>query len=508
MIIFALSSLILLCVLLWWRYRVGIARYFDADELAYLHWAHNVFAGRLPYVDFLSYVPSGFLYVLAPLFLIAKGTSIFPVGRIFAWVVFTGMCAVLGGIFMLMRGRRGIWGALWMFVLPGIFLSFLPMPADKLMEIRPDNLSMLVALVGMYFHIRAFSAGGTRRSWFWAGFFYTAALVILPKALPQAGIAVLVTIGWWIWGGDFRKQKMRAAGSFIAGLFIPAALFAVWVGLIVRSVNQLDTVIYSLLKLPLEVNRIGELFGMDPNLFFYPNDIFYGSSGWNIGLITNHVVWLIGLIVGVVRLCTPFIGGKPERGGVWGELLVAGSFIAYVVAFMYGYPLRHAQYLIPVAVFVAWYAADCIFFIWNVCEKRASYRLLFALGYLAGLCMLYQVAVSVYSPKLAFTDAADVQILQDALTVIGHNAYVLDMVGSTIYFRDPFYVSAVPFGQWEPYLSRPLPDLVQVLERTKTMYLYDGRSGRLHTLSSGDQAYIDANYSLMPTPEGLYKRNR
>lgn len=486
------------------RFQLGQIRYFDSDEFAYFHWAHNVFSTRVPFIDFLSYVPPGFVYIVAPLFFFFRGTAVLFAGRVFAWVVFVGICVSLGAIFVSSRGIK--WRTYpWTLWLPGLVLAFLPMPADKFLEFRPDNLAMMLALIGTYFHIRGFS-GGTKRVWFWAGVLYSVALIVLPKALPQVGIAVLITLGWWLWGNESVKQKSQSVGALVAGMGIPLGVFGIWAVCVARTLHGMDTIIYSLTRLPLEVNRIGDLFGMDPSLFFYPNDVYYGTPGWNIGLIVNHFIWLVGLTIGVVRLCTPFLGGKSEQHGVWSELLLAGSFVAYVAAFMYGYPLRHPQYLIPIAVFVAFYAADAVYGMALASETYPVHRLMFVTAYIVGIIFLCQVGHNVDTGKMAGTNATDVQNLQTALNTIPANTYVLDMVGSTIYFRDPYYVSAVPFGQWEPYLSQPLPDLVQALERTKTVYLYDGRSGRLHTLSPGDQSYIDATYSSVSSIVGLYMK--
>lgn len=488
---------IALGLMVWWKFRLGIIRYFDADEMAYLHWAHNVFAGRIPYLDFLSYVPPGFLYVLAPLFWFVGGTSILVAGRIFAFVVFTGIIASV--ILLFWQVRKS-----WLALIAGVFLAFVPLPSDKFLEVRPDNLAMLFVLVGMAFHIDAMGYGGKRRSWFWAGVLYTASLLILPKTLPQVAVSLLVTSAWCVWGDGKRfRERGRAVLSFVMGLGIPVVIFGVWITAVVRNFHQLDTIVYSLTKLPLEVNRIGEIFPMQPDLFFYPNSTYYGAGGWNMGIITNHLIWLVGLSVGAIRLVTPFVPNG--RKGVWAELLIAGSFVAYIATFIYGYPMRHAQYLIPVAVFVAFYAADLMNILWVAFSDRRVYRMVFAVGFLGCLLFLNHINGSVNGPKLAFTNAEDMYALQYVLATIPRNAYVFDMVGSTIYYKDSYYVSGVPFGQWEQYLSRPLPSLRGALEQTKTKYVYQGRLGRVEGLLPIDSAYIRDQFTPSVNAELLIR---
>ena len=82
---------------------------------------------------------------------------------------------------------------------------------------------------------------------------------------------------------------------------------------------------------------------------------------------------------------------------------------------------------------------------------------------------------------------------------IPQTEYILDLDGRTLYYPNPYYVCCLPFGQHEPFLSRPLPSLVDALERTKTGYVYEGELKRIQTLSPVNQAYIYRNY----TPSGI-----
>lgn len=423
---------IILGFMLFWKLNLGLTRYFDADEFAYLHWAHNVFTGRLPYRDFLLYVPPGFLWILSSLYFFFQGTAILTAGRVFAWVVYAGICVVLGVILVELRGNRGSRGIrrmrenLWLLFLPGVVLSFLPIPSDKFLEIRPDNLAMLMALIGVIGEIRAIRE--KKKNWFfWSGVMYGVSLLILPKTLPQVAVAVLVGRSW----------------PLVAGIGLPLALFALWL------LPLGDIAWYSLTKLPFEVNRLGELYPMGRDLFFYPNEIYYGAKGWSTGLLANHAVWFVGLFVGIHWLLSR-------------EFLIAGSMFAYILAFMYGYELRHAQYLIPIACFVALYAADGV-------------RRLGVLGVLGVLGAMTPVFLAVNTPKMAWTNEQDYLRLERVLAAVPKDATVFDLVGATIFYNDPYYVSAVPFDQWQRYLSRPLPTLLL----PKGTYIYRDKLGRV-----------------------------
>ncbi len=486
----------LLAYMLGIKLQISSGRYFDADELAYLHFAHNVFIGERPYYDFLSNVPTIFWYVLAPLYYFVDGVDILSAARLFGFVVQTGIALTLGILGTVWRGFRvGIIAA-------GIFL-FLPIPSDKLLEVRPDNLAILLALISMVLHVRGLQGRATPIGWFTAGVLYGLSLIVLAKTVPQVIVATFVTLLWW---SGQKRERTPSLRGFLIGIVMPLAGF---VGLHIaqaRSAQEINVLIYTLTKFPFEVNGIAGQFVMQPDLFFYPNTVYYGTPGWSSGLIVNHSIWFVGLMVGVIRLLTPFI--PYGRKGALVEVLVAGTAVAYPIAFVLFFTFRHAQYLIPSAMFVALFAADGVIYSWNALGKNTFVR-----GALAG-CMLVltvwlgHVFISVNAPKLSWTNAEDKRILAHALGTIPRGAYVFDLVGATIYFKDPYYVCCVPFGQWEPYLSRALPDLAGALETTGTQYVYQGRLGRAGTLSERDQAHIRAHFSPLSGDSSFLVRNK
>jgi len=469
-------------VLLWGKYQLALIRYFDADELAYLHWAHNVFIGVRPYYDFLSNVPTIFWYVLAPLYFFVDGANILSVSRLFGFILQVGIAVSL---IALGKAWRGNWVGI---VAAGIFL-FLPLPSDKLLEVRPDNLAILLALIGMVIHVRTLRDQSKIMGWFMAGVFYGLSLIVLPKTVPQVAVAIGVTVYWW---SERKMARLASLWRFVMGMVAPLFGFVGLHLIQARSIHEVNMLMYTLTKFPFEVNRIAEQFMMQPDLFFYPNSVYYGASGWTTALFVNHTIWFIGLLAGIIRLFTPFI--PRGRKGAPVELLIAGTTIAYIVSFVWIFTFRHAQYLIPSAIFVALFAADAALYLWNWSGKNRLSR-----GAMIGLLLILiiwlpQVYISVNAPKLSWTNAEDKRLLVYALSTISKDAYVLDLVGSTIYFKDPYVVCCVPFGQWEPYLSRPLPNLPEALSRTHTKYIYQGKLDRVTTLQRDDRAYIFTHY--------------
>lgn len=476
----SLVSCLLLLFFLWWHWRLGMTRYFDVDEYAHLSWAYQMLSGRLPYVDFLFYIPPGFQVFLMPLFAFGGGVTPILAGRLVQFVLFVLLTGTTVILFWLMRRS-------WVAILAGVFLAFLPLPFDKFLEIRPDTLAILFAMLGMVFQILASQdtllRGCKRVSYVFAGFFYALSLLILPKTLPQVGVAIVVAL--------FTKN----ARSFFSGLAIPLVIFGLWA----LTLGNLDQVIYSLTKLPVEALKISQTFIMMPDLFFYPNSIFYGASGWSIGLLVNHAIWVIAIFVAAYRLVT--------SGKSWVEFLIAATFFTHVFFYIQIVPLKHTQYLIPIAVFIALYAADAVDMVWKkTIGVNSLAAATFLILFIIGLGGLWQVFVAVNTPKLSWTNADTLRDLTTLYQTIPMSEYILDLTGQTIYYRHPYVACCIHFGQSAPYLSRPVPQLAQALEKTDTKYIFEGSLKRTNTLLPVDQAYIAAHYLPSPTIGGLLVR--
>jgi hypothetical protein len=494
---FVVSALTVLVfgAMLYWHWMLGLSRYFDADEFAHLHWAANRAGGLLPYRDFLTFFPPVFHALLAPLLVLGWGTAMPLVwGRVCAFVVFASACLALGVLLVSLREFRGVYRTLWGVCLPGLVLAFLPMPFDKFLEIRPDILAIMIGLIGLIGQIWWMKIG-KRVYAFWSGFLYASAILVLTKVVPQVGVASLVAFVFSI-----RHKIWNQFFWFAAGLFLPIALFLGWA----LRFTTISVLWYDLVRLPVEANRLGNTFSMAPDLFFYPNAVFYGVGGWSRGLLFNHALWFVGIFVGIFRMVTPFHAGKGWRA--WAEVLVAGMFVVSVVTFMYGFPLRHSQYLIPIAVYIALYAADGIYLARVAFDRIRSGIVIFTIVYICFLFAVFDTATLVNMPKFAWNNQQDTNSVTLLHQMIPANAYVLDLMGTSLYFRDPYPICCVPFGQWQSFMSRPLVPLFQVLESTQTKYIYEGRLDRIHDLQPSDGVYITEHFSKVSGFEGLWKR--
>jgi len=464
-------------VLLWWRWQVALSRFFDVDEFSYLHWTANLVKGDKPYTDFFLIFTPGFLWAFAP---IVKAywmsAGVFVASRVAAFFIFLGILGCLGVLFGKTRGWK--WA-----LLPMIILAFLPMPYDKFLEVRPDNLATLLALIGVIGEIWAIREG-KRSRWFVSGVFYSLSLLVFIKTLPF--VVVGVGIAWFM---NHKKE-------FFVGLGVPFMLFFFW---LLMSQN-LGVAWYSFAKLPFETTLISKTDIMEPHLFFFPNASFYGppagGGGLTSGLLANHALWIMGILMGVFRLFTPYLTGEVassathRRGGkkMLVEVLLAGTFIVLVYGYVQFFPLKHSQYLIPIAIFVAFYAADAL----RIFFDRIKWALL-----VFGLFIII-VNAQVNAPKLSMNNAVQIAQMEKLLAIVPRDARVLDLEGRMLFWPDAYYICCVSFGSFTQFMSRKPPALSEELEKDKVPYIFQGDSNRLPYLSPPDRTFIQTHYDPVP----------
>jgi hypothetical protein len=487
-------SMVLLGIFLWWHWKLGMVRYFDVDEFAHLHWAAKMMQGKKPYIDFLTFFPPGFAWFLSPALSLGWGTAApFQIARQMMFVVFAAMCALSGMIFWEMR--RSVTGA----IVAAMLLAFLPLPFDKYLEIRPDNVATVLILAAVYGQIRWMKNGAG----LWpllSGLSYSLSYIVLPKMVPNIAVGVLIAFLYGLPG--IRKPLVY----FFTGLAVPLVAFGLWA----FSLGNPGLVWYSLFQLPVESNRISQYFIMMQDLFFNPNGIYYGVDGWTRPLYANHTLWVTGILFGVWRLITPVFAaasyGGVRRGMVLAELLIGLQLAAQLLFFVQFAPLKHAQYLIPIGVFVAWYGADFI----HACtasvlrSRRGASLVVFV--WLLGSMYLYRVFMESQSIKLQWTNSENIHRIAALYEKVPADEPVLDLTGEMLYNPDAYYACCIPFGQFAGFLTRPLPDLPEILNRQGTRYVNQGTLMRVNTLPWEWQQHIHREFAPNGKDESFLTR--
>ncbi|OGG35649.1 hypothetical protein A2363_04440 [Candidatus Gottesmanbacteria bacterium RIFOXYB1_FULL_47_11] len=482
----------LLVFLLYWRFRVSTTRFFDVDEFSYLHWTAQMARGEHMYTDFFSYFTPGFMWVFSPIFWIYGASArVFTAARGLSFVIFLSILTAVSYVWGITRGWK--WA-----LLPAVILAFLPMPYDKLLEIRPDNLSTLLAIIGLIGEIR-----GIRENknswWFVSGLAYSASLLVLAKTVPivavGAGIAVLSAIS---------SKSFKSLTLLILGLVGPWALFFLGVA----AQGNLDHVWYSLTRLPFEVYKSPFNQFMDPTLFFFPNSSFYGGTDYIIttGLLTNHGIWILAVMIGVYRLMTPFLTANGNRKGIYIELLLALTFVIQVFGYIKLFPARHSQYLIPIAVFIAYYTADGLVLFFEFLARVGGIASLIVVMSLCG-CLLVFVTQEVNVPKLIRSKTVQLAEIDLLMKSIPFSSRVVDMEGRMLFWAEGYPVCCLAIDSTLSFVTRRPPPLDQYLAVHPADYIWENDTSRYARLNPATFLYMQKNYEQVPGWDGrLWKK--
>lgn len=499
------------------RYKIGLVRFFDADELAYMSWTAHFLSGSMPFRDFLYFNFPGYLLFLIPAFVGAGQTALpFESARVLSFFVSIGAAASV--TLVAWQFRRG-----WTALAAGLLFLFLPLPSHKVMEIRPDTLSFVFVLLGMALqlgwmdsmlsHISAYGSHPEKlfARVFGSGVLYGLGIFVLSKALVPVAVACVVALLFVVSAlpGPFSKRVsplLKLAIVFSIGLLLFPGLCLVWAA----ATGQFGTVLYLLTTFPMEANIIARMFYMPPEFFFYQSDLVYGVWGEHIGYIANQVLWIFCIGLSVFRLLTPL--SVTTRARFFRELFIPVSFATQLFSYLYLVPVHHAQYLIPIAMLLVVFLADGIGFVWRLLSRSIPGSLGFFVIWVLLLFNLVKAFDTVYLPKLSWIDTEVVPEFTKIQSSIPTTEPILDLVGLTMFHPYPYYACCIPFGQFAPSLSRPLPPLLPVLARVN--YIFQGRLGRVSTFSGAEAAYIRENFEpigtgellkrkTIPTPQGL-----
>lgn len=476
-VILLFVSILLLIYIGFWRFRLGIVRYFDSDEFLYLNWAYHLKIGYKPYVDFMLITTPFYILFNIPIFWIWQGTDPIIVGRIIAFIISIITSISLVWLFWEMRKS-------WLAIITALIFLVLPLPSDKFLEIRPDNLSMLLFLWGLIFQVKWMGKENKKYAFF-SGLLYTLSFLTLQKSLPY----IIISIGfivWWKLTAVLHRIKINNSWKwFFSGLFLPLLGFLVWA---LFSGNP-NLVIYSIIKLPIE--HAGMYGNLNLRFFYFqPNNVYYGQWGWGLGIIANHFIWILAILTASGRLIwSLFNKSKLKLEELFLSCLCLTAVIIYFVS-----PIKFPQYLIPAAVFVPLYTADSVYLLWKLVEKRRNFTWFFFFLYFMIGWFLYRTFNYVHLPKFKWTNKLQLQKLQKIYDTIPKSEYVLDLDGGTIYYPYPYYVCCLPYEDFRHLISMSLPSLKQALIKTKTKYIYQGGYDSIRWLSPDDREFIYQNY--------------
>lgn len=469
-----------------WRFRLGLHRYFDMDEFAHLHWGYDLFAGLTPYKDFFYFIPPFFLYPIAFIFFLF-GRSVMAIlqARILMFFVFLGICLVS---FLLFKKARNAKIAL----LSILVMSFLPIPFDKTIEIRPDNIAILFSLIGMYLFILKWSKNA-RRNLFWSGLFYGISLGFVPKTIFFLAVPLIVLAYKFIKDAriiTFPKNCLQAfkinLQDFLIGLSIPGILVVI---LLILS-GKPSLALLNIFKVSTSTTAVlGAKFYMRPDIFFYPNDTYYGFGGYNLGFWLNLSIYILGSFWAILKTVSIFSHKESERRIQ--EFLLGASFFLNLYAFVYIYPLKHAQYLLLTLPFLSFYFADMFEnlstrLINSVKLRNVIFLFFIFIVFVSGRKMMLQ--------KAKWSNQKTFERVDYFLKIIPSTEKIFDLTGETIFFPDGYYFCCLPYGQYEEGIPYQLPNLEKALRDNKVKYVFIQDEGRLSVIPPFQSKIVNSFY--------------
>jgi len=420
------------------------------------------------------------------------GFSAFIAGRIMMYGIFLSLAIAASALFWEMRKS-------WIAVVIPLLLVFLPLPSDKFLEIRPDTLAMLFVVIGLWIQMRCMNRMISSRtrivSLLFAGACFATSLLVSQKMLTLVGVSLLGFVGWSRMRVGQRSITSRMSFIDIAAFFGGGVLIALCASIWFATLGNFSLIWYSLVTLPFEANKLSVLFPVAADFFFRPNDVIYGTGGYHIGYWLNLAIWVFGILIAVFRFVTAVTFQDSKT--VWQETILSVNFILSILFFVHVMPMKHAQYLIPLAVFVVFYVADGLYLYWKENQKTIVHQAGAAVVFGVLLYLLFIGYRLVNEPKHYWGHENQRVQLETILKTIPTTEYLLDFECISLYYPTPYYITCMPVGQITPFLSLTIPTVRERIEETNTHYIYQGPWHRTQELLPEDRDYIAKRFTAI-----------
>lgn len=474
-----------LLFLLYFRYQEAITRSLSYDEYSHFHFVYLLSRGKIPHKDFFSVYSPVFHLTLYPIFkYFGEKYLVLTLSRVVVFFYFL-LCLVF--TFGISRFFLSLFSSFMVVLIAAAY----PLPIEKALEVRPDNLMVMLCLGGMYFMLRGFLDSSTSQeairppprclrclNFFLAGVLFMLSFLVMTKIIFTIGGFLLSVILFVLLDEKARKKVQEGALLFFAGGFLVLAIFiiALWyLGILTEAIPSIF--IYSA-KIVSALRFGSELH---PLFWFYPNDAIYGTYK---GL--SWYVSTVFILIALVGVGTSFLKMKRNRFYVRRLLL----FFPMIVSFAYLYMVvrPYHQYLLPFLAFVPFFIVfaleDVLGFFWG---KIPGVKYLVFFFFMALSILSMQESWQV---KKRWYDDKDRKFIQYILTHTKPDDRFWP--GSGHIFRlDGYYVYYSTYFEFLPSLKRKLPSLIPMLEERQTKYLWVSTGALLKRTWPFDNMEVD-----------------
>lgn len=477
---FLIAGSILFLTLMYSVILSGFNYQLDNDEVFHVNVLYQMAHGARPYTSFFTIYTPVFHWLLLPVFLLFGSTfTTFHVLR--ALMICFFMVRVMLTAILVRRIFEPF--IAYLFV---VLLLFDPFTVFSAMQIRPDNVMLLMVVAGFLLLQNALQTKRTKY-YFGSGVFFGIAVITIIKSVPLVMVACAIFCVY-----AMVKRQVSQFFIFMWGLLLPIIAFV----LIYAIRDEMYPMIGGVLFDPLILFQ-SLLYKTNFRFFYQPDNIFiYGTSGktlsWYYAMSLPYMA-----LVGIVFFL--FDTWSKKRLRIVAIILATGLLVQAVI--LYKSPVVFIQYFLSINWIMAIFSAVALVAMYRRLAKRNIGKLI------AGAGIFLFIIMIISSTRANINRAAINQTsLEESFTRIWNIIPPNAATFPNMLFRPAVYPLLIGsfYGDVPPTILARFGDIAHILETRKVQYLILS-DYYIFVLPPHVQEYIKNNYTITNIPE-VYRR--
>jgi hypothetical protein len=288
-----------------------------------------------------------------------------------------------------------------------------------------------------------------------------------------------------------RSQVKKRSLGFIAGTFIPAGIFLLYL--------TSHSILWDAWNAVVTISRLvnNDQWGFPPLTGLMPYPYVYLTEG---GISFPWIVNTVIILLSVIGLPILFWKTKKTPSLFFFSLL----FYILSIALFLLFPRPHMQYFIPFTIIASLCAALSIQEILTLISRRVSMRYLEPFAYVAiSLTLLTSFSLQTMDRvRDGNTNDEQLQVLRDTARIIKPGETVYDEVGSYIFRPDGYFICCHHYEQFVDKLDPSLWSLKEHLIKNKTKFIVLDQKGFAFWTPKPD----DVNFIISTYAPSAYKK--
>lgn len=446
---------------------------FDNDELSHAQMIYLLAHGDKPFLSFFSIYSPIFHWVLLPVFTFF-GFSIQTIQL--ARAVMIGFF-IIRIVFFYLSFKMLFGKKIALLFIPFYLLD--PFTIFSSMQIRPDNLMMMIFSIG-FFCLTYGSENKKKRFIFLGGLGVSLAILISIKMLPIFIVLLLGFIGYCI-----KKRLSVSASVFFLGVLIPI-LFFLFYFFIQGSAKEM----YQQLFVDSKITNDALLVPVPLGNYYWPNNLYlYGSPGKPLPWF---YVWILPLaaFIGLYKVVIDFFSKSKI---IWIDtfkfVLCAALIIQWLSLFFIS--SVYMQYYIPITWLFALFAAVTLDDVFHTSFGNTSLKFLMSIGIFLIFCVFTwgSIQANVKRSEMRGKEALD------AITKRWQQIPENEDVFPALLFRRSSYplIYGYYIGDIPQTIINRFPSVPETLGQKKIKNVLVSDYNMIY-LTSGTKEYIGKNY--------------